>query len=221
MCYPRIFDKRHFRGDIVEAALTRLVPFLRGFKIISLHGVGEPLLGGKLLTLLENLDRDKTWIQFNSNGLLLTEKMSRGLISKGLRMIDVFLDAATRETYLKIRRSDFDRVVNNIKRLSQIKQEMGVPYPVIKVNMTLMKENEAEIVAFSDLARELGAGIIHLGLLNPTRNYEVRNGEFVFNYHAQMIKTKSAEFREAIEKAKAKAESYGIEFVTDFSGYYE
>jgi MoaA/NifB/PqqE/SkfB family radical SAM enzyme len=220
MCYPRIFDKRRFYGDIADGALQGLIPYLRGFKTISLHGVGEPLLGAKLMILLDNIDRENTWVQFNSNGLLLTEDLCRALISKKLRMIDFSLDAATRETYRKIRRSDFDLVVGNIKRLSRIKREMGVGYPLIKVNMTLMKENEPELVAFVDLARELGAGIIHLGLLNPTGNYEVLNGEFIFNYHDQMIDAKSPGFRAAVEEARAKAKSFGIELVTEFSGYY-
>lgn len=221
MCYPRLFDKRGFLGDIRDAAVQKLLPCLRGFQTISLHGVGEPLLGKKLLILLDNTDPDKTWVQFDSNGLLLTEEMSRILISKKLNMIDFSLDAATRETYRKIRRSDFDLVIGNIRRLSMMKQALGVSRPKIKVNMTLMRENAAEIVAFVDLAGELGAEIIHLGLLNPTKDYEVRNGDFVFRYHDQMIDVKEPEFREAVETARRKARSRGIEFVAEFSGYYK
>jgi MoaA/NifB/PqqE/SkfB family radical SAM enzyme len=221
MCYPRLFDKRGFSGDICDAAVQKLLPYMRGFKTISLHGVGEPLLGKKLLALLDKTDPDKTWVQFDSNGLLLTEEMSRILISKKLNMIDFSLDAATRETYRKIRRSDFDLVIGNIKRLSMMKQASGVSRPKIKVNMTLMRENAAEIVAFVDLAGELGAEIIHLGLLNPTKDYEVRNGDFVFRYHDQMIDVKEPEFREAVETARRKARSRGIEFVAEFSGYYK
>lgn len=220
MCYPRIFDKRRFTGDLADAAFDALRPYLRGFKTISLHGVGEPLLGGKLMALLDNIDREKTWVQFNSNGLLLTEDLVRAFIARKLRMIDFSLDAATRETYRKIRRSDFDLVVGNIRRLTRIKRELGADHPVIKLNMTLMKENESEITAFVDLAAELQAGIIHLGLLNPTGNYQVRNGDFLFNYHEQMVDAKRPAFRAAVEAARAAAESRGIEFVTEFSGYY-
>jgi hypothetical protein len=80
MCYPRIFDKRGFAGDIDEAAFSRLIPYLQGFRTISLHGVGEPLLGRKLAVILDHIDRERTWVQFNSNGLLLTEDRSRELV---------------------------------------------------------------------------------------------------------------------------------------------
>ena len=221
MCYPRIFDKRRVTADIADAAFERLVPHLRGFKTISLHGVGEPLLGGKLMALLDHIDGDRTWVQFNSNGLLLTEAMSRALIARKLRMIDFSLDAATRETYRKIRRSDFDLVTGNIRRLARIKRETGVDHPVIKLNMTLMKENESEIAAFVDLAAELGAGIVHLGLLNPTRDYEAENGDFLFRYREQMVGVNSPSFRAALEEARGRAQAHGIELITEFSGTYK
>jgi uncharacterized Fe-S cluster-containing radical SAM superfamily protein len=219
MCYPRIFDKRRYFGDIDEAAFSKLVPYLKGFRTISLHGVGEPLLGGKLAAILDNIDRERTWVQFNSNGLLLTEDMSRELIRKGLKMIDFSLDAATPETYRKIRRSDFRRVIRNIERLSEIKREQGTRYPVIMVNMTLMKENAPEVVSFVGLAERLGAEIVHLGLLNPGRDYRVESGGFVFDYREQMIDTGSAAFRADLEAARQKAAEFGIELVTEFSGY--
>jgi len=218
MCYPRIFDKRGFAGDIDEAAFSRLIPYLRGFRTISLHGVGEPLLGRKLAVILDHIDRERTWVQFNSNGLLLTEDRSRELVRKGLKMIDISLDAATPETYRKIRRSDLGLVVRNIERLSEIKREMGARHPVIKLNMTLMKENAGEITAFVGLAGRLGAEIVHLGLLNPHGGYRVANGTFVFDYREQMIDPASGAFRAELEAARERARGLGIELVTEFSG---
>ena len=218
MCYPRIFDKRGYAGDLDETAFSKLIPFLRGFRTISLHGVGEPLLGRKLPIILDHIDRERTWVQFNSNGLLLTEARSRELILKGLKMIDISLDAATQETYRRIRRSDFGLVVRNIERLSEIKRELGTRYPVIKLNMTLMKENAGEIAAFIGLAGRLGAEIVHLGLLNPHAGYRVANGNYVFDYRGQMIDPASDIFRAELEAAREKARDSGIELVTEFSG---
>jgi molybdenum cofactor biosynthesis enzyme MoaA len=218
MCYPRIFDKRGFAGDIDEAAFSGLIPYLRGFRTISLHGVGEPLLGRKLAAILDHIDRERTWVQFNSNGLLLTEDRSRELVRKGLKMIDISLDAATPETYRKIRRSDLGLVVRNIERLSEIKRELRARHPVIKLNMTLMKENAGEIAAFVGLAWRLGAEIVHLGLLNPHGGYRVANGDFVFDYREQRIDPASGAFRAEIEAARERARSLGIELVTEFSG---
>lgn len=220
MCYPRIFDKRQFNGDIEKQTFEGLIPHLRGFRTISLHGVGEPLLGKKLLTILDNIDTEKTDVQFNSNGLLLTEKLCHELIAKKLKLIDFSLDAATSETYRKIRRSDFALVTKNIQRLSEIKSEQGVNYPIIKINMTLMNENLTEAVHFIELADRLGAEIIHFGLLNPFKDYRVDNNAFVFGYKDQMIDTNSEFFKTTIRKAKEKAAELDIDLVLEFSVFY-
>ena len=115
MCYPRIFDKWPYKGDLDKTAFDNLIPFLKEFQIISLHGTGEPLHGKKLFTILDNINTDTTFVQFNSNGLLLTEEVSRNLIKKGLKLIDFSVDAASPETYKKIRRKNFNLVINNKK----------------------------------------------------------------------------------------------------------
>lgn len=220
MCYPRIFDKRQFNGDIDGLAFERLVPHLREFRTISLHGVGEPLLGKKLFIILDNIDTDKTDVQFNSNGLLLTEDLSRALIAKKLKLIDFSIDAATPETYKKIRRSDFSLVTKNIQRLSEIKRELGARHPIIKLNMTLMNENLREVVPFIEMAGRLEAEIVHLGLLNPFKDYRVDNGSFAFRYKNQMIDTNSDFFKKTITRAKQKAAELNIRLYLEFSTYY-
>ncbi len=216
MCFTRIFDIWPYKGDLDKTAFDNLIPFLKEFQTISLHGIGEPLLGKKLFTILDNINTDTTFVQFNSNGLLLTEEVSRNLIKKGLKLIDFSIDAASPETYKKIRRNDFNFVVNNIKRLNEIKKELGVKHPEIKMNMTLMKENLPEMVSFIELAKSLEAKIIHLGLLNPFKEYEIENEGFIFNYQEQMLDTNSEIFQKAIEEAQQKAEELGIELVLEF-----
>jgi len=216
MCYTRIFDKRQYKAEIDETALKNLIPYLKEFRTISLHGIGEPLLGKKLFTILDNINTDRIFVQFDSNGLLLTEEISRKLIKKGLKLIDFSLDAATPETYKKIRRSNFTLVINNIKRLTEIKKELGIKHPVIKINMTLMKENLSEVIPFIKMAKQLEAEIVHLGLLNPFDEYEIENEGFIFNYKEQMLDTNSKIFQKTIEEAKQKAEELGIELILEF-----
>jgi len=216
MCFTRIFDIWPYKGDLDKTAFENLIPFLKGFQTISLHGIGEPLLGKKLFTILDNINTDTTFVQFNSNGLLLTEEMSRNLIKKGLKLIDFSIDAASPETYKKIRRNDFNLVVDNIKRLNEIKKELGVKHPEIKINMTLMKENLPEVIPFIELAKRLEAKTVHLGLLNPFKEYEIENEGFIFNYQEQMLDTNSEIFQKTIEEAKQKAKELGIELILEF-----
>jgi len=220
MCYPRIFDKRKIKSEIDETAFERLIPHLKKFQTISLHGVGEPLIGNKFFHILNNIDTDKTRVQFNSNGLMLTENISRLLIKKKLSLIDFSIDAASAKTYQKIRRSDFLKVTNNIKKLSELKKEMKVNHPVIMLNMTLMKENLSEAVAFIEMAVQLGAEIVHFGLLNPFKEYKIEHGGFIFNYKDQMIAANSSIFKKTIKLAQQKAAEESIKLSLEFSRYY-
>jgi MoaA/NifB/PqqE/SkfB family radical SAM enzyme len=213
MCYTRVL---HTRGDdenknLDEEVFERIQPYLRNFEVISLHGIGEPLMGKRLFAILDSIDNSKTSVQFNTNGLSLTESKSRLLIEKGLRVINFSIDAATAETYRKIRRVDFERVIANIRRLSELKKEMGSKFPVIEMNMTLMRLNLKEVIQFIKLAKELGAEIVHFGVLNKSApDYEIWNKDFLFHYREQMLDLNSREFIETMREAVEVAKNLGI-----------
>ena len=221
MCYARLLHMRQTQEGrhVDDTAFDRIAPRLKDFEVISLHGIGEPLAGKKLWSILRSIDANKTKVQFNSNGLNLSEEKSRELVRLGLSLINFSVDAATAETYQKIRRTDFHRVVANIRRLSEIKREMSARRPVIEMNMTLMKSNFREAALFVSLAKELGAEGVSLGILNRnSEDYTVNNGDFIFRYHKEMIGPDSADFREEIQKARESARTLGINLCVNIPG---
>jgi len=214
MCVERVFNIQGVleNRQLFEPVLQQLLPHLGRFQSISLHGIGEPLATKRVPEILDSVDVLRTDVQFNSNGLLLNEEKARMLVEKGLAAIDFSLDAATSETFKKIRRRpDFDRVISNIRRLSEVKREAGSSRPLVKLNMTLMKENLGEVLPFLDLARGVDAQIVHFGLLNPWRPYEVDTGDFVFSYTDQMLDATSPEFVETMGRARDRARELGLE----------
>jgi uncharacterized Fe-S cluster-containing radical SAM superfamily protein len=220
MCYPRIFEKRKYYGNIPKKIVDMLKPYLGEFKNLSFHGVGEPLLYKDIFVLLDYAKGENNFTHFNSNGLLLTKEVSKKLIEKKLKLIDISIDAACSETYKKIRGSDFDLLINNIKTLSELKKKMKSSYPEIMVNMTLMNENLDEAVAFIKLAKTLKAKIVHFGLLNPFDEYEIIRGNFIFNYKKQMIDIKTDYFNKIISRCKKTARDLNIVLQLEFSQYY-
>lgn len=83
-----------------------------------------------------------------------------------------------------------------------------------------MNENLMEVVPFIEMAGRLEAEIVHLGLLNPFKDYKVDNGSFAFGYKNQMIDTNSDFFKNNITKAKQKATELNIKLILEFSIYY-
>jgi pyruvate-formate lyase-activating enzyme len=221
MCYTRMLHTREGKEgrNLDETAFDKIAPHLRGFEVISLHGIGEPLAGKELFSILKSIDSSKTKVQFNSNGLNLSEEKSRELVKNGLSLINFSVDAATAETYQKIRRVNFHRVIGNIRRLSEIKKEMAARRPVIEMNMTLMRSNFEEAGQFVYLAKDLGAEGVSFGVLNRHfEDYTVKNGDFVFQYQKEIIGLSSAAFREKIREAREAARALGINLSVNIPG---
>lgn len=84
-------------------------------------------------------------IVLNSNGNLLDEEVSKKLIESGLDAIYFGIDAATPESYSKIRvGGDYYKTVNNIKSLVQLKKVDMMKKPEIYVQFVEMELNKYE-----------------------------------------------------------------------------
>jgi hypothetical protein len=80
-------------------------------------------------------DRDVTSCLI-TNGLKLAPSKARQLIDAGLDLLEVSLDANTRETYAKIRASEekYDRVTDNIRSFVRLRDEMaGSTYTTVSI----------------------------------------------------------------------------------------
>ena len=214
MCDKSIPGKIPAISHISEPILDKLKTVLKQSSLVSLTGLGEPLTCKRLFNIIDSVDSKTTDTMFNSNGLLLTKIMAEKLISKKLTKIDFSIDAATPETYGKIRKKGgFTKVKNNIKGLARIKKRRNIYYPKIAISMVLMKENIKELPAFIELARELDAQFVYVKMLKPIKeNFVVKKEKFKFDYHQQMLDINSAEFKDNIFLAKEKAVDLGIEF---------
>ena len=124
-----------------------------GLVSIKLNYINEPLLNKDLPRYIEYA-RSKGVLNtyFATNGLLLTEDMSRRLIAAKLSKVMISLDAATAETFYKMRASHrFDEITANICRLIELRTELGVDYPLVRVNFLETEINAHEGEAFRDM----------------------------------------------------------------------
>src|SRR5919108_620325 len=97
-----------------------------------------------------------TTVLFNSDAISLTAKRALGLIESGLDEYRVSVDAATRQTYRRLRGVDqFDRVVANVRRLVELARERSGSAPRVSLWFTAARVNLHELPAFVGLAAEL------------------------------------------------------------------
>ncbi len=90
-------------------------------------------------------------IFLGTNGVLLTEEMSRFLISTGVSRLEVSLDAAEPETYRKIRGKDeLARIEENLLTFRRLRDEAGASLPVLRLCFCVQELNVDEQDAFLD-----------------------------------------------------------------------
>ena len=88
-------------------------------------------------------------IMMNTNATLLSEERSKKILEAGLTRLRFSLDAATKETFEKIRiGADYESVMKNIERFVELRNQEGYKLPVVGVNFVKMKVNEHETDEF-------------------------------------------------------------------------
>jgi len=118
-----------FRRAIEEGAA-------HGLCSVKLNYINEPLLTRDLPDYVRYAKAHGVLnVYFATNGTLLTERVREELIEARVSKIMVSLDATTPETFLKMRQSpQFERIVANVRALIARRDELGLSWPLVRVN---------------------------------------------------------------------------------------
>jgi MoaA/NifB/PqqE/SkfB family radical SAM enzyme len=101
-----------------------------------------------------------TDVVLNSNGVLMTEDRARAVIEAGLDAMYVGIDAATPETYDKIRvGGDFDAAVSNVLRYRDLLPEVGTEGQQLFVQFVVSEPNEHEVEDFKAFWQKEGVQV--------------------------------------------------------------
>jgi MoaA/NifB/PqqE/SkfB family radical SAM enzyme len=163
-CLRSLGLKPYALGDIRREDFARIVAQFPEALNIVLNGFGEPLLHREFLAIVADTRAARPWAKLGiySNGLLLTPALSRELLRSGLTEILVSIDAATPETYRKVRRGGKLEVLHdNLRAFIAARRSAGLRRPLLGVNFVMLNENEGELVPFVEQAHALGADFVN------------------------------------------------------------
>lgn len=91
-----------------------------------------------------------------TNGTLLTEEFSEFLVQQEVSRVCISIDAATPETYEKVRgKNQLQQLEKNIKSLAEIRRALGKLLPIIRVSFCVLEENSHEQIAFRDKWKDI------------------------------------------------------------------
>lgn len=111
---------------------------------------GDPFMCGdisKRIAYAKN--KGLTDVVLNSNGVKMTSKRAEEVISAGLDAMYVGIDAATKETYDKIRvGGDFNKAVKNVLTYRDLLNKIGTDNQKLYVQFVISDINEKEVDRF-------------------------------------------------------------------------
>ena len=159
----RTFRTLEPAADLSLARVEEIVGQFPGLDRVVLHGIGEPLLNREIFDIVAYLKARVPLVLFNSDAISLTAARAGRLVESGLDEFRVSMDAATRSTYRRIRGVDqFDRVVDNVRRLVQTVRERGRATPRVSLWFTASRANVDELPEFVRLAAGLGVAEVYV-----------------------------------------------------------
>ena len=158
MCY------QGFRNDTKKSTLQlddlkKLFDEFEKNKLEALLlSTSEPLLYKNFPKVLDLAKKAKIMDQFLfTNGNLLNKKNSELILKSSLTRLFISLDAATEETYDKVRipvnkkflnTNRLTKVENNVKNFITLRSALGLKLPLVRVSFVALKTNSHEVDQF-------------------------------------------------------------------------
>jgi radical SAM protein with 4Fe4S-binding SPASM domain len=144
-------------GSLPFARFREIVDALPDLDVLTLQGLGEPLLAPDLLRMVAHAAARGVRVGFNTNATLLTRAMAERLVAAGLDWLCVSLDGATAATYESIRDgASFARVERHVRGLMEVLRERRARRPRVSIVFVAMRRNVAELPAVVELAAQWG-----------------------------------------------------------------
>lgn len=136
--------------DIARQAKELQIPSL------WLGAFTEPMLHPQftdVLRIIEKAEPVDYWI--TTNATVMTEEISDIITDIPLTKLSISLDAASAETYKKIRGGNLDAVERNIDKFLEVRSRKNSKLPFLRVTFVEQDENRHEVEAFIDKWKDI------------------------------------------------------------------
>ncbi|MBF0323926.1 MAG: SPASM domain-containing protein [Alphaproteobacteria bacterium] len=135
-----------------------------GMAAVHFTANGEPLLHKGLEEMITYArDKGVLDLRMHTNAVGLSEKRARGLLQSGLHNLAISFDSPVKETYEQLRKgSNFEKTLENIRRFVQLRDEMGLEFPLVRVQMVDQTANKDERKMFDELFMNIADTVSHV-----------------------------------------------------------
>lgn len=179
--HPEFKKSKYYATRYLDPALNaKIVDEVRergaGFtQYIRYSSEGEPLVHPRGYEMIEYAARNSgVYVTLTTNGTIMNEKRTRRLLDSGVHMIDISIDAATPETYAKVRvKGDLEVTRANVLNLLTWIRQSGSPTKVV-VSFIEQPQNSHEVATFQTFWKEHGADFVVIRRLHSAAGAVVR-----------------------------------------------
>ena len=143
---------------------VKIIDQIKGHvETLVLGFMGEPLLNKDTWKQIKYATDKGIKVVMPSNGTMLHTQNFDDIFNSGLYKINIGFDGATKETYEYYRRNaNFERTLENVKKLCEEKRKRGAKYPEIVLQFIVFKHNEHEIPLIKQIAKEIKPDYLYL-----------------------------------------------------------
>lgn len=127
-------------------------------KRVTLFNYGEPFLCPDFLKMVSYAAGKGLETMTSTNGHFFeSDEKAEEVVRSGLSELIICLDGANSETLGRYRRnSDFNEIVEGIRRILRAREKAGTSDPVVELQFIIMRHNEHQADDMRRLGRELG-----------------------------------------------------------------
>ena len=180
-----ICDKfqRQFNNFIGKDIVSKFYPLISKMQTLSFYGAfGEPLLNPYFPEVVQFLKEKNSHIRLsvNTNGSLLTNKAIKALVESNFDDILISIHASSEQTYQNLVGGNYERVLENIRKLVESRNEKG-SHLKIGLTFALNKKNASDALKYPDLGKELQVDYININHYYDVRNKLDKDVSFYFD----------------------------------------
>ena len=181
---PRGFVDVDYFKDVVNHIKEHAI-------VLEMQNWGEPFLHKEITQLTKIASDSGIFTIISSNfSLKLSDQVLTEIINSGLGVLHVDVDGLTQETYVKYRRGgDISIVLDNLKRIIQLKKDLRADHPIIETAMIVNRFNEKEVVEYRERMKELGVDEVNVSKLqispSISKDWLPNNPELRYNNYLE------------------------------------
>jgi radical SAM protein with 4Fe4S-binding SPASM domain len=212
-CQVTYFNKA--KKDLDLESLKIIISNFPNLHYVNLQGMGEPMLNKNFASLLEYICSKNIKTEFTTNGSFYNENVWKRILNLQNLKIKFSIDGGTKEVFEKVRNgSNYDKVVENIKKIMQLRKEKKEPN--ISFWTLLTNKNITNLTNIVEIAQKMDIDKITFQTSftdwGKEMNSEIKN--------RNKIDLNSFVSKNEIDKAQKSALKYGIKLVIYYDDYF-